>query len=106
VKKLFVVVTWIAALSLPATAAALCIVNCCVMQDAMRHCGGMAKTVAEMPLRNAAPAKTPAVLSRPDAHARVLAPVVTPPQTSVAFLTPATSERDVGLHVLLATFRI
>lgn len=108
-KRLFIILTWIAALALPAAITSLCIVNCCVLRAAMPHCGGMAKVIAEKPLRDVAPQqKTTRSLKPPRTIVIAFAPVVVPRVASSAFRNAEVlrADRDVGLHILLATLLI
>lgn len=106
VKKLFVILTWIAVLALPATMVSICIVNCCALRAAMPHCGEMAKIVAQKPLQNAAPApKIVKTIARvATANLFTTSPL---PQRSVspAHAAPR-AESDVGLHILHAALLI
>jgi hypothetical protein len=109
VRRLFIILTWFAALALPAAITSLCIVNCCVMRAAMPHCGGMAKVIAEKPLRDAAPPQKTAPLLKPSRMTVIaVAPLVVPRVTSSAFRNAEAlrSDRDVGLPILLATLLI
>jgi hypothetical protein len=109
VRRLFIILTWIAALSLPAATTSLCIVNCCVLRAAMPHCGGMAKVIAEKPLRDAAPQQKTAPSLKPLRTTVIaFAPLVVPRVTASAFRNAEAlrSDRDVGLPILLATLLI
>jgi hypothetical protein len=107
VKRLFLVLTALAALALPAAITSACIVDCCAMTSAMKHCGGMAKVIAMKPLKDAATPQKSAPSMRP---ARAIAHVFTSPVVQrVAMQRPVHSQRgdrDVGLHLLLATLLI
>lgn len=105
-KRLFIILTWLAALALPAAITSACIVNCCVLRAAMPHCNGMAKIVAGKPLHDA----TPQQKSAPSLKSSLIAiakSVINVPTRTIAFsLNAPRAEHDVGLHLLLVTLLI
>ncbi|HKO03009.1 MAG TPA: hypothetical protein VJ032_15020 [Thermoanaerobaculia bacterium] len=105
-KRLFIILTWIAAVALPAAITSACIVDCCALQAAMPHCNGMAKIVAEKPLHDATPQQksAPSLKRSPIA---IATSVIDVPTRAISFsFNPTRAERDVGLHLLLVTLLI
>lgn len=94
-KRLFIVLTWVAVLALPAAAASQCFVNCCAMR-AMPRCDAMAKTLAAKPLTENAPRVI----------VTTFAPFIVPTPIELPAPPAVRADLDIGIAVAPPVLRI